>query len=84
MEDVLPPAQFKRIEKLAADAGRTVKQIMPHVLKHGIPEMERVIKAVKRGMADADAGRTVSHEDAMKRIRATIAMPTKKWLKWAS
>lgn len=73
MEDVLTPAQFKRIERLAADAGRTVKQIMPHVLKHGIPELERVIKAVKRGIADADAGRTVPHEDAMKRVRATIA-----------
>jgi predicted transcriptional regulator len=73
MENVLTPAQVKRIEKLAADAGRTVKQIMPHVLKHGIPELERIIKAVKRGIADADAGRTVSHEDAMERIRATIA-----------
>ena len=79
MESILiPPAQFKRIEKLAADAGRTVKQIMPHVLKYGLPELERVVKHVKRGIADVEAGRTVSHEDAMKRIRATIARHAEK------
>ena len=73
METVLTPTQIKRIEKLAAEAGRTVKQIMPHVLKHGLPELEQTIKKIKRGMADADAGRTVSHEEAMKRISATVA-----------
>jgi predicted transcriptional regulator len=73
MEDVLTPAQFKRIEKLAADAGRTVKQIMPHVLKHGIPELERVVKKVKRGIADADAGRLIPHDEVIKRLNARIA-----------
>lgn len=78
MKNVLTPAQVKRIEKLAADAGRTVKQIMPHVLKHGIPELERLIKAVKRGIADADAGRTVPHEQVMQEIDAIIQQYAKK------
>lgn len=31
-----------------------------------------VRQAVESGLADADAGRTVSHEDAMARIRSRI------------
>ena len=72
METILTTAQIKRIEKLAADAGRTVKQIMPHVLKYGLPELEQTVKKIKRGIADADAGRTVSHEEVMKEIDAII------------
>jgi len=32
-----------------------------------------VLQAIERGLADADAGRTVSHEDVAQRLRA-------KWL----
>lgn len=78
METVLTPAQVKRIEKLAADAGRTVKQIMPHVLKHGLPELEQTVKKVKRGIADADAGRTVPHDQVMREIDAIIEKHEKK------
>ena len=78
METVLTAAQIKRIERLAADAGRTVKQIMPHVLKYGLPELEQTVKKIKRGIADADAGRTVSHEEVMKEIDAIIEKHEKK------
>ena len=78
METVLTAAQVKRIEKLAVEAGRTVKQIMPHVLKHGLPELEQTVKKIKRGIADADAGRTVSHEEVMQEIDAIIKKHEKK------
>ena len=78
METVLTAAQIKRIERLAADAGCTVKQIMPHVLKYGLPELEQTVKKIKRGIADADAGRTVSHELVMAQLDATIKQHTNK------
>lgn len=78
MENVLTKSQFKRIEKLATDAGRSVKQIMPHVLKHGLLELERVVKSVKRGIADVDAGRTVPHEQAMQDIDKILGKYEKK------
>jgi predicted transcriptional regulator len=78
MENVLTESQFKRIERLANDAGRSVKQIMPHVLKHGLLELERVVKSVKHGIADAEQGRTISHEQAMQEIDTILAKYEKK------
>ena len=78
MDNILTESQFKRIEKLATDAGRSVKQIMPHVLKHGMLELERVVKSVKHGIADIDAGRTVSHEQAMQELDKILAKYEKK------
>ena len=78
MDNILTESQFKRIEKLATDAGRSVKQIMPHVLKHGLLELERVVKSVKRGIADVDAGRAVPHEQAMQDIDKILAKYEKK------
>lgn len=78
METVLTAAQFKRIERLASDAGRTVKQIMPHVLKHGLPELEQTIKKIKQGIADADAGRTIPHDQVMQEIDTLIEKHEKK------
>ena len=78
MENVLTESQFKRIEKLASDAGRTVKQIMPHVLKHGLLELERVVKSVKRGIVDLDSGRTLSHQQAMQDLDKILEKYEKK------
>lgn len=78
MENVLTESQFKRIEKLASDAGRTVKQIMPHVLKHGLLELERVVKSVKRSIVDLDSGRTLSHQQAMQDLDKILEKYEKK------
>ena len=78
MENVLTASQFKRIEKLATDAGRSVKQIMPHVLKYGLLELERVVKSVNHGIADAKAGRTVTHEQTMQDLDTILAKCEKK------
>ena len=78
MENVLTESQFKRIENLASYAGRTVKQIMPHVLKHGLLELERVVKSVKRGIVDLDSGRTLSHQQAMQDLDKILEKYEKK------
>jgi len=78
MEAILTQTQFNRIEKLAFDAGRSVKQVMPHILNHGLPELERVVKGVKRGIADADAGHTSPHAKVMQEIDALFAKYDKK------
>ncbi|MDP1595898.1 MAG: hypothetical protein Q8S46_01065 [Methylotenera sp.] len=78
MDNVLTESQFKRIEKLATDAGRSVKQIMPHVLKHDLLELERVVKSVKHGIADAEKGAMVSHEQVIQELDAILAKYEKK------
>lgn len=70
---VLSQADLRRLEKLAATAGRTPRTMMKFVLRDGFPETERVVAAVKRGRADVAAGRTVPHDEVMRQGRELIA-----------
>lgn len=63
----LSQADLRRLEKLAAAAGRTPRAMLKYVLRDGFLEMERVVAAITRGRADVAVGRTVSHEEVMRR-----------------
>jgi predicted transcriptional regulator len=63
----------ERFLELAAASGRTSDWFADFMIRqYAAREMEIVAKT-KAGIADAEAGRTVSHEDAMARLDATTA-----------
>ena len=52
----------RRIEKLAAAAGRTSVSMLRYVIRDGIEYCEYAVKAVNQGLADIDAGRAQTGE----------------------
>lgn len=62
-----------RLGRLAHDTRRSRSFLAAEAVTDYVTREQAIIDGIKRGIADADAGRTVSHEDAMKRLRATIA-----------
>lgn len=69
----LSPADLRRLEKLARDAGRSPRAMMRFVLRDGFDFCEW---AVREGLtADADAKRrgTVPHPEARRIARSAIA-----------
>jgi predicted transcriptional regulator len=67
------PIKFSaRLEKLALEAGSTPEKILDFVMQDGFDYTENFVHQVKLGLADIEAGRVVSHEDAMIRLRSTV------------
>lgn len=67
------PAKFSgRLEKLALEAGCAPEKMLDAVMRDGFEYTEHFVREVKQGIAEADAGQLVSHEEAMARLRATI------------
>lgn len=52
----------RRIEKLAAAAGRTPADMLRHVIRDGLEYCEYAVKAVNQGLADIEAGRVQTGE----------------------
>lgn len=59
----------RRIEKLAAAAGRTPAGMLRYVIRDGLEYCEYAVKAVNQGLADIEAGRTQTGEE----VRAHFA-----------
>lgn len=68
----LSTAERRRLERLAREAGRTPKAMLHFVLRDGFDYTEQFVKEVKKGLADADAGKTVSHAEAASRLDAHL------------
>ena len=75
---ILSQADLRRLEKLAAAAGRTPRAMMKFVLRDGFPETERVVASVKQGRADVAAGRTVAHNEVMRQGRELVSRHASK------
>ncbi|MCK6404459.1 MAG: hypothetical protein L6Q60_00425 [Rhodocyclaceae bacterium] len=69
----LKPADMRRLEKLAAAAGRRPEAMLPFVLRDGFDYCERMVKATHQGQADIDKHGTVSAEAVASKARAVIA-----------
>jgi predicted transcriptional regulator len=69
----LTPAQRRRLEKLAREAGRSPKSMFRFVLRDGFEQCEEDVKAAVA--ADKEAARlgTVPHAQVMEEARAVIA-----------
>lgn len=67
------PSKFSgRLEKLAREAGIAPQKMLDYVMRDGFDYTENFVHEVNKGIADADAGRLISHEEAMLRLQALI------------
>ena len=69
----LSQTDLRRLEKLAAEAGRTPRAMLKFVLRDGFAETERVVRAVRRGRDDVAAGRTHLHAAIMSTADAILS-----------
>ncbi|TAN85267.1 MAG: hypothetical protein EPN14_01280 [Gallionella sp.] len=68
----LPTRFATRLEKLALEAGSTPEKMLDFVMQDGFEYTENFMHQIKQGMADVKAGRVVSHEEAMTRLRSAV------------
>lgn len=68
----LPIKFAARLEKLALESGSTPEKMLEFVMQDGFDYTENFVHQVKQGQADVKAGRIVSHEEAMTRLRSTV------------
>lgn len=73
VEPSLRQTDLRRLEKLAAAAGRTPRAILKYVLRDGFAETEQVVGAVQAGRAHVKAGRTRAHAAVMNRADAILS-----------
>lgn len=57
----LPPEQTRRLEGLAQRTGRSIESHLREAIDRYVDFETRQIERIERGVADADAGRTVDH-----------------------
>lgn len=59
----LPPRLSRRIEKLAREAGHTPDKMLKFVIRDGLEYCEYAVKTANEGLADLDAGRSVTADE---------------------
>lgn len=67
-----------RLEALSAATRRSKSFLSMEAIKHYVEIEEEIVLGIKRGLTDIEAGRTVPHEEAMRRIRSTIDAAAQK------
>jgi predicted transcriptional regulator len=60
------------LDEIAANMDMTRSDVMNEAMRHYIDYITWFKTEVQRGIADADAGRMVSHEEAMARFQKII------------
>jgi len=68
----LDSATKARLEELAGHTRRTKSFLAGEAIAGYVERELAIVEGIKRGMADVEAGRVIPHEEAMRRIRATI------------
>lgn len=66
------PDVKEKLDRIAADTQRSKSFLAGEAVAAYVERELEIIDGIKRGMADAAAGRVVSHEDAMAEIDAVI------------
>lgn len=74
----LPAALKDRLGGRAAKTRRTRSFLAGEALADYVERELAIIEGVQRGLDDMQAGRVVPHEEAMRRLRATIAKAAKR------
>lgn len=68
----LTATQKKRLEKLAAAAGKTPSVMLAFVLRDGFDYCEHVVTKAREGLAQRQTGKTVSGDSILQQGRAII------------
>jgi predicted transcriptional regulator len=66
------PDTKSKLERIAADTRRSKSFLAAEAVSAYVERELEIIDGIKRGMADAEAGRVVSHDEAMAEIYAAI------------
>jgi len=66
------PDVKEKLDRIAADTQRSKSFLAGEAVAAYVERELGIIDGIKRGMADAAAGRVVSHDDAMAEIYAVI------------
>ena len=74
----LPEKFSGKLEQLALEAGSTPEKMLDCVMRDGFEYTEHFVREVNKGIAEADAGKLVSHAEAMRRLQTTIEKHAKK------
>ena len=74
----LPKKVKVRLGQLARSTRRTRSYLAGEAIAAYVDREIEIVSGIKRGLEDMKAGRTTSHEDAMRRVEATIAAAAKK------
>jgi predicted transcriptional regulator len=69
----LTPAQQRRLERLAREAGRTPKAMLQFVLRDGFVACEEDVRECAASDAEFASGKSIAHKEVMRRSRAMIA-----------
>jgi predicted transcriptional regulator len=64
-----------KLDLLAASTRRSKSFLAGEAVSRFVESEAEIVEGIKEGLADIEAGRVVPHDQAMKRIRATIANP---------
>lgn len=75
---ILSQADTRRLEKLARETGRSTRFMLRHVLRDGFAYTEHFVREVKKGLEDADAGKTVPASQVKAKARQIIENAKRK------
>lgn len=67
----IPQDLKTRLSALSKGTQRSNSFLAAKAIERYVAREEEVLNGIKRGIADMEAGRTTSHEDAMKRLYKT-------------
>lgn len=68
----LSPETKAQLEELAVQTRRTKSFLAGEAIARYVERETKIVEGIMRGLADAEAGRTVPHEEAMRQLRATV------------
>jgi predicted transcriptional regulator len=74
----LTPETTLQLEKMSRTSGRSKNYLAAEAITHYVGIESESLDAIIVGAADVQAGRIVSADAAMKRIRATLSAPRKR------
>jgi len=66
------PETKSKLERIAADTRRSKSFLAAEAISAYVERELEIIDGIKRGMADAEAGRVIPHEQAVAEMRAVI------------
>ncbi|TCU14023.1 putative transcriptional regulator [Rhizobium sullae] len=67
------PETKSKLERIAADTRRSKSFLAAEAISAYVERELEIIDGIKRGMADAEAGRVIPHEQAVAEMREVIA-----------
>ncbi len=71
----------KQLGRLAETSQRTRSFLAAEAITNYVLRESEIVDGIKRGLADAKAGRVIPHDEAMDRIDATIRAIEEKQIK---